>query len=104
LPEREFRAAAHVRTRKVARFIADKATPARSAHAGQIERSAHWSPKPQSNQEVQLFPNVNATIGWGTVQNVVAVNVPRAAEQVHSGNVAKGAHRAVLMAGSWTNP
>jgi hypothetical protein len=69
----------------------------KSAAAGMV-------PRPQPNQEVQLFPNVNATSRCGTVQNVVAINVPRAAEQVNSGNVAKGAHRAVLMAGSWTNP
>jgi hypothetical protein len=62
--------------------------------------TAGMVPKPQSNQEVQLFPNVNATSRWGTVQNVVAVNVPKAAEQVNSAS----AHRAVLMAGSWTNP
>jgi hypothetical protein len=34
-------------------------------------------------QEAQLFPNVNATSRWGTVQNVARANVPRAAEQVN---------------------
>src|SRR5271165_1930268 len=55
-------------------------------------------------EEVQFFPNVNATRRWGTVQNIAAANVPTASEQVNLPNVAKAAHGTVLMAGTWTNP
>jgi hypothetical protein len=46
-------------------------------------------PKPQPGQETQLFPILNATTRWGTAQNAALANVPGAAEQVNSGNVAK---------------